>query len=62
MENLLNESRNEGRMEGRIEAEQNMVIRLVQKGRSLTDIIDATDWSQEQILAFLQSKNIQLAQ
>ena len=70
MEKLMDESRNEGREEGReegrdegrMEAERNTILRLFHKGKKLVDMMDATDWTKEQILSFLQSKNLQIVQ
>lgn len=58
MEKLMNESRDEGRME----AERNTILRLFHKGKKLVDMMDATDWTKEQVLSFLQSKNLQIVQ
>lgn len=70
MEKLMDESRNEGREEGReegrdegrMEAERNTILRLFHKGKKLVDMMDATDWTKEQILSFLHSKNLQIVQ
>lgn len=62
MEKLMNESRDGGRGEGRMEAERNTILRLFHKGKKLVDMMDATDWTKEQVLSFLQSKNLQIVQ
>ena len=62
MEKLVNDGVEKGRIEGRTESEQNTILRLWRKGKSLADIMDATDWTGERINAFLRSRNLQLAQ
>lgn len=58
MERLMNASRDEGR----VEETKNTILRLWKKGKSLADIVDATDWSPEKINEFLRSRNIRPAQ
>ena len=62
MEKLVNDGVEKGRIEGRTESEQNTILRLWRKGKSLADIMDATDWTGERINAFLRSRNLQPAQ
>lgn len=55
------EGRAEGITEGRNEETKNTILRLWKKGKSLADIVDATDWSPEKINEFLRSRNLRPA-
>jgi hypothetical protein len=44
------------------ETEENTILRLWSKGKSLADIIDATDWTGERINVFLRSRNLRPTQ
>ena len=50
---------NEGHAEGFQEAEENMVLRMQDKGRTVSDIQEVLGWTAEKIIAFLQSRNLQ---
>ena len=52
---------NGSREEGHEEEKQNTILRLWRKKKSLADMIDATDWTAEQINSFLRSQNLQPA-
>ena len=54
-----NEGRAEGHTEGFQEAEENMVLRMQDKGRTVSDIQEVLGWTAEKIIAFLQSRNLQ---
>lgn len=58
MEKLMEEAREEERNNEK----KNTILRLLHKGKKLADMMDATDWTKEQILSFLQSKNLQIVQ
>lgn len=50
---------NEGHSEGFREAEENIVLRMQSKGKTVSDIQDVLGWTAERIIAFLQSRNLQ---
>lgn len=62
MEKLMEEDRAESFEKGKAAEQQNTILRLFHKGWKLSDIMDATDWTQEQILSFLHANGIQPAQ
>jgi hypothetical protein len=62
MEKLMEEDRLESFEKGKAAEQQNIVLRLFHKGWKLSDIMDATDWTQDQILSFLHANGIQPAQ
>jgi len=54
MEKLVND----GVAKGFQEAEENIVIRMQNKGKTVSDIQDALGWTADRIVAFLQSRNL----
>ena len=58
MEKLIVERENKVRRE----TEENIVLRMINNGKSIRDIADAINWPVEQINAFLHSRNLQSAQ
>ena len=51
-----------GKENGHMEEKKQTILRLFRKGKKLSDIMDATDLSMEQIQSFLRSQNLQPAQ
>ncbi len=61
-EGIFEKGRSEGEVIGRDKEKQDTVLRLFRKGRDLSAIVDATDWTLDQVKKFLRSKNLQPAQ
>jgi len=48
--------------ESRLDENKKTIMRLFKKGKTIADMMDATDWTAEQIRQFLHSQNLQVAQ
>lgn len=62
MEKLVNQGVNKGREEGQKETEEATILRLAQGGAKTSIMAMATGWTMDKVLAFLKSRNLELAQ
>lgn len=58
MEKLMEEDR----AETRLAEQKSTILRLFHKGKKVADMMDATDWTADQVRSFLRSQNLQPVQ
>ena len=62
MEDLIAEGKEGLVNQAREHEQKNTILRLFYKGKKLSDMMDATDWTAERIQKFLRTQNLQPAQ